>query len=274
MGLFDYQILETDVYSLYSLVKKENFSCSQFIDIALISFENRTKSLLTSIKIFFELDLRKEFDKMLSVLEENIASIANRKQMPELLSAITKSRTDISNELQRISNWFELSNPKKGLKLSLESIIRTSVQITNAIYPNFKVVPNVKSNECELIGYISIVYILRILLDNIIIHSKLNPEELEVDIVGDLNDDNVLSLKITNNFSKEIDVQTLDGKLKAIKDKWTSKDSLLEKSNTEGGSGFDKIRKIIVYDMNRLDNGFEYEIIDNKLDIRIAIKFS
>src|SRR5690606_8186997 len=108
----------------------------------------------------------------------------------------------IQNELRNVSEWFHLSDPTTNLTLDLKSVIHTSLEITNSIFPNNKINP--KSIDIDfdypIVGALNLIYIVKILLDNIIIHSGLTGDEKEVEISSE-SKDNSLTLVFSNAIS-------------------------------------------------------------------------
>ncbi|SMO94764.1 hypothetical protein [Fodinibius sediminis] len=149
--------------------------------------------------------------------------------------------------------------------------LRTGVEITNSIFPNRQIKPEYcKVDNIPIIGATHVIYITRILLDNIIKHSGVQSNLIDVEISAKIIDKELLRLSFTNKLSNDIDFQQLEDTLAQVKEKWRDK-SNFEKTNIEGGSGFDKIRRILAFDLKGKNYGFSYIINENKLTIVIDV---
>jgi len=156
----------------------------------------------------------------------------------------------------------------------LKVLIQTSVQITNTIHPNFKINPIITEDTyIPMVGTIHIIYLSRILLDNIVLHSKLNPNDLQIEIHSSMDDDDYLKISYKNNFSELVDINELRVKLEIVKNKWNNSSNDYENTDIEGGSGFDKIRRIVAFDLGCLSYKFDYLIEDFNLTISIYFDF-
>ena len=56
-------------------------------------------------------------------------------------------------------------------------------------------------------------------------------------------------------------------RLSQVKKGWNSD---LDSVNVEGGSGFQKIKRILQYDLKTLENNFDFEIDKNKLKLKLS----
>jgi hypothetical protein len=159
------------------------------------------------------------------------------------------------------------------LILDLNTIIQTSIQITNRIYPYKKISPSISMNDVgQIKGSLNLIYIVRILLDNIIEHSKLESGDLEIDIEATKTDDDFLCLKFINNLATTIDTIQLNEVLEETKIKWRKSEQDYTKTDIEGGSGFDKIRRILTFDMRNKTHYFDFKITEHYISISIYVK--
>lgn len=158
--------------------------------------------------------------------------------------------------------------------LDLKVLIQTAIQITNTISPNSRLNPRIiEEHSIPMVGTIHIIYVCRILLDNIIVHSKVNPNELDIEISSKVTEDDFLEISFTNNLSNSVDKQALKEKLQQVKNKWDISSNDFENIDIEGGSGFDKIRRIIAFDLGCELYKFDFKLEDNYLTIILSIEF-
>ena len=102
------------------------------------------------------------------------------------------------------------------------------------------------------------------LFDNIIEHSGLKANELRIE-VNIKNSEDSISFEIRNNFSTSLNKETLENTLQNVKRQWQFIDDSMV--NKEGGSGFEKIKKIIKYQIIAFNNSFDFKIEQNELSI-------
>ena len=86
-------------------------------------------------------------------------------------------------------------------------------------------------------------------------------------------DDKILKISISNDFDPKI-IDKIETALKEVKTNWEENRDDYSKINIEGGSGFDKIRRILAVDMQMKNCDFDYEIKRNNLNISISLEIS
>jgi hypothetical protein len=287
-ALFDYSFSQDQLGSVFKHIRDANFKdYNEFLELITNLLVARTEEILTLIREILTNQIQSKFHLIITQLQNSIKLEDIDKLLPELSSAILKSNTDIQQELENVAAWFNLTEQSSNLILNIETIIKTAVEITNSIYPNNKIYPVIK-DETDL--YLSgqycpqLIYINRILLDNIITHSGMGAEDLDVVISSNLDQTKeteevyttVLELSYTNNLHQDTDLKKLDEKLKHLAIKFNDPESKFENINFEGGSGLEKIKKILSIDLNVDDYGINFLVgnysVEVKLSIRVTIK--
>lgn len=271
-ALFDYSLNQEQLAHLFSATRENIKDYTSFLDFVFEFLEAHTKILLDRIRENFLGEIKNKFDLIISDFQFQLKKIIDNYPFVDLTSSIVKCSTDIQNELRNISEWFHLSNPSTDLVLDIRTLIQTSVEITNTIYPNNKIHPLIITEfEIPLIGTIHLIYITRILFDNIIKHSGLDSSNLNVEVKAELIEDRILRLGFKNNLSDNINLSYLEHDLAKTKAKWGTDKYDYEKINVEGGSGFDKIRRILAFDMRGKNYDFNYLLEEGSLTIFIDI---
>jgi hypothetical protein len=273
-ALFDYSISNQELAYLFTYTRENIKDHNLFLSFVFEYLERFTEKLLTNIRVYINEELKNSYNKILQKFNSEIKEIVGTGSHPELINSISLCGTRLQNELRSISEWFYLSSSSKDLILDLKVLIQTSVQITNTIHPNFKINPIITEDTyIPMVGTIHIIYLSRILLDNIVLHSKLNPNDLQIEIHSSLDDDDYLKISYKNNFSELVDKKELRQKLEVVKNKWNNSSNDYENTDIEGGSGFDKIRRIVAFDLGCLSYKFDYLIEEFNLTISIYIDF-
>lgn len=273
-ALFDYSLSNKEIAILFASVRESIKDHNTFLSYIFEYLQLYTEGLLCKIRDYINTEIKENYNKILQDFNTEVKLVLSGQNFPDLTNAINLCGTTIQNELKNISEWFFLSNSSKDFTLDLNVLIQTSIQITNTISPNNKLNPKIIEDiSIPMSGTIHMIYLCRILLDNIIVHSKLNPNELDIEISTRLIDNEFLELSFKNNVSSDINLIELEERLKKIKNKWDFSSNDYENIDKEGGSGFDKIRRIIVFDLQCERYYFDYKIEENYVTMIISIDF-
>jgi hypothetical protein len=280
---FDYSFTQEQLGSFFKHIRDANFKdYNEFLELITNILVVRTDENLKFIRQQFNSVIKKRFHNIISTLQNSIKLNDVDRILPELLTSVLKSNTDIQQELQNISAWFNLAEQSSNLILNIETIIKTGIEITNSIYPNRKIHPEIL-DETDL--YLSgaycqqLIYITRILLDNIITHSGLESEDLKVKIRAAFDESKVnssyttiLNLSFSNNINENIQLDELAGKLEKIKEKFNSSALKFENINFEGGSGFEKIKKILSIDLGGRKSSIDFYLSEQLIEVRLSLE--
>lgn len=272
-ALFNYSLTDNTLAYLYSEIKSNLNSHTFFLNFVFEYLEASTKLQLEKIRELFRKDINEKFTDIIKQFDSSIREIIGCNSFVDLTSSITKCQTNIQNEILNISEWFSIANPSSELILEIETIIKTAIEITNTIYPNQTIAPKiiVDDNIPFASGTTNMIYIIRILLDNIIKHSGLPISERNIIIEAKLIDETSYSITVSNDFRAEL-YESINSNLSVNKQKWNEKKGDFAKSNIEGGSGFDKIRRILEVDMHMSKYKFDYNITQERLSIELIIQ--
>lgn len=276
-GLFNYYYTDEYLWILYKETTENVENYDDFLNFSFEMIKEHTDSLLFNIRDYFRFNLNSEFNGFMEELESEVKNIFPHQAdiFSELYQVINNTKVLIQRELDLISEWFKVSNPVLDTSLDLKTIIETSVESINLIQAKYKIKADIFiTNEMILQRFDYYIVIFGILLENIIRHSGNEQPEICVDIFADseivnINNNNLyhLKLKVSNEFCN-IDNDKLSNTFKKIKENWATK---LDKVSIEGGSGFQKINRILKYDIKSYDSNFDYTIKDNFLTISIDI---
>jgi hypothetical protein len=272
-ALFDYSLTQHQLAAAFKVTRDSIKDHKAFINLIFEYLTALTEDILENVKKAFVGNITETYTQIVTEFHDEVKRIITGHSFPNLTSAIMKCNTLIRRELINISQWFNISNPTSDLLLDINTIIQTSIQITNRIYPYKKINPDIITpRDINLKGSINFIYITRILLDNILQHSYVDTNNLKVIIEIALTSDGYLKLTFSNNLSNKLDLLEIDKKLSEIKDKWDNEEQDFNKTDIEGGSGFDKIRRIIMFDMRNKQHRFEYSIKGDMLSISLFLK--
>tara|TARA_R110000764_G_scaffold44749_1_gene100729 strand:- start:1908 stop:5324 length:3417 start_codon:yes stop_codon:yes gene_type:complete len=270
---FDFTLSDPALAYLFTQTKNEVKSYSEFLDFVFEYLEKQVEVRLKSIRESFDTVIKQKYTSLINDFDAEIRELLEGESFVDLTNSIVKCQTNIQTELNNIGEWFNISNPSSESILDVETIIHTAIEITNTIYPNQNINPEIQvdTRVTFRIGTTNLIYIFRIMLDNIIKHSGLPKTKRNISIYSDIKNNKSLVIEISNDFNPEkLDIITSN--LNQTKISWSAKENHFTKSNIEGGSGFDKIRRILAVDMKMDTYNFDYIIKGNRLKITIDIQ--
>lgn len=287
-GLFDYYFSNDMMWILFREVSDKISTYNFFLDYVFEILQGRTESNLKDIRTYFKVNINDKLQENLNELQNNIKTlIGNNMLTSEISEKIIHSKTQISYELDSIAGWFKQSSSKIDEALDLETIIHTSVELINFSNPNNTIHPKVNCDNNTLFTfYSSFIDIFKILLGNVITHSKLPASKTNIVInvsseENSLNEEshginldtnqvsNTVTISIKNSFSDTVNVNELEQKLSEIKANWKNRE--LDNANKEGGSGYLKIKRILNHETGSFGNNFDYAIDQNTLEIKLSL---
>jgi hypothetical protein len=212
-----------------------------------------------------------EFQKII----ENTACQLRNLNIPndcELMTNLSKSNTEIQNELEYLSDWFYLNTTSSSSLLSIETIINASLNLTNRINPLFNLEPkiNVQNNFA---GYSNLIFVFNIMLKNVIEHSRLSTNKINLKINSCIDDNSeYVMIEFSHNLNTNFDYSANKNKLEAIKNNWNNHNNI-ERSNKEGESGYDKIKRILLYEALAKTDKFEYSLSKSTITITLFFPY-
>lgn len=267
-GLFKYFTNDKVLYNYYQQNKNLLTTAELTIDMILTNLVNYT--LLDLQKQIHE-SFSKTIPAKFQTIIETIISDLRELSIPgdcQLVPNFIKSSTEIQNELENISNWFYLNTTNSSTLLSIQTVIDASIELTNKINPNFKINPKVHSDIEPVAVFSSLIFVFNILFNNIIQHSYLPYDSLDISLNISALDEKYVIITIINNVNTMHNFDADVEKLNRIKENWNNH-SQIEKSNKEGESGFDKIKRILLYETHSKTDKFDYQFENNKFSIML-----
>lgn len=252
-GLFDYSYTEDELITLFQEKYGGIEDYYEFFDEVISELWERTELKLGNIREFVSVEIKSLNIKAIDELSQNLKNLIDKNiysGMIELNKNIISCRTGIDNEFDNIARWFRRTNNRVINDFELDLPIEASLRTLRRFYPDYSSFSpkiNLKSNvvfEGEYFTPFSIM--LQNLFENIIKHSELECEKLDVHLNAfDL--DNRFILELSNNVSKEMDIETRNLKINRTREVLTKEISELTRS--EGGTGYPKIKKILKIDL-------------------------
>ena len=253
-GLFDFSTSETLLYTIYLHCRDLN-DYNQFFDKIIEALWEITKINLKNIRDKISNELKEDFVRELTELEDNINQLKIGPGIKELNKSIVNCRTNVQHEMEKISRWFQLTKNRKDFRFTIEQLIKVCLEILNNVNPKFKLCEvnydiNDNAGNVILNGIVFpyFVDIILILLDNIILHSGWEMEGIKIDLKVYADQNNRVIFDIENNVKKE-KLEEVNEKIKQIEQTIINADEHINLVSQEGGTGYPKILKILKYDI-------------------------
>lgn len=271
-GLFQYYTNDELLYVFYLEHKKYFDSIESTIDIILNNLVNYTLiNLQKTIINAFTKEIPAQFHK---IIERTVSELRNL-NLPndcDLITNFSKSNTEIQNELEYLSEWFYLNTTSSTSLLSIETIINASLNLTNRINPLYNLEPKINV-ENIFAGYSNLIFVFNIMFKNVIEHSKLDSNKVNLEIDSSIDEINGYALlKFSHNLNSTFDYSTNKDKLEAIKQNWNNHEDI-DRSNKEGESGYDKIKRILLYEALAKTDKFDYSISKKLISITLFFPY-
>jgi len=279
-GLFNYRFTDEILWIIYKEVTESINNYDEFLNFTFDFLRAHTETLLKGITGKFKKSLNDNFQEALQNLEDVIAKDLYLKDEvnSEINQNIYSTKTLIQNELYNISEWFKISNNLDNSILDIQTIIDTAIESINLNVNDIKPKVVVDSEHFFEAGFFYID-IFKILIENAIKHSGLSIEDLDIVIdakthVLYIKKENKeipiskLIIKVSNNLSSEIDFNILNNKLETLVNSWSTE---LSTVNKEGGSGFQKIKRILKYDIKSLESDLTFKMNGTELEFSLEV---
>lgn len=264
-GLFDFDISAVHVKYVQRKVH-ETTSYDEFVDSILSFLWETTEANLNYVRNYMAVNVKDKFDNFLDETIRSINAVKDSSPIHDLLSQLAKCRTDLQDELDKIASWFTRSKRTQVSDYEIELPLTIALQMVNNIYPKRQIQPSIESTpNVKLKGrsFNCLVNILFILMDNIIAHSQHSSpsQNCHVKISHNNLTDEIL-IHIENDISKTINFEDEKTKLNAIK-ALILNGKPYEFVRKEGKSGFQKIKKILQFDLRCASHTLDFSFSEN-----------
>jgi len=275
-GLFDYEFSTKKLFEMFEGEFANITDFDQFLDGVLRVLWTRTLKNLKKIREVISELIKNTIYNSISKLDREIRNNIKPHQATELRKNIARCQTDLQYSMDSIAQWFTISRSSLVPQFSIDDLVNICVESINNIYPHKKIRPDTKiDGEVIIVGefFAPFFDILRTLLDNIIVHSGVPPEKMNIVIETEVINDSLI-IKIKNSLGEEVRKSNHVDSLKA-----TFSSAKLSKITgviaSEGKSGLIKVQKIITIDLQRKDSLLDFSYDEDEkfvVTIRMEMK--
>jgi hypothetical protein len=248
-GLFDFVLTRPEVHLLSNFITVDT-TFDEFVDAVFTSFGERLEGCLLNIGLRFASEGKTRVVDMLNTLQAEVSTVAYVTDLGDFNRAINTARTHMPIVINRIIEWFSVAKTTAREPFLIEDAIRISEASVRTFHQTFKTdlrVLNDQKAPFDAHFLSGIVDIFFILFENIVRHSGI--ENSPGALITILYEPNAISLQVNNSIRKGVATEQAKHRLENIRNAM-KQDSYLESVRTEGGTGFYKIRKILVHDFN------------------------
>lgn len=267
-GVFNYYTNDDILYKFYLQHFSYLKTTEDTVDLLLNDLALFTNiSVCSSISNLFNNVIFEDYKK---IILESIDSL-NQLKIPNkviIIDNFNKAITNLQTCFDEISEWFYLETSSSSNLLFIETIINASFVMTKRLYNNIRIKEKIDIKFDQVAGYSSLIYVFNILFSNSILHSNLT-DEIEISVEDSIIDDKYLKISVKNNY-KNIDYEKIRTNLEKIKLNWTNLEDI-DRSNIEGQSGFDKIKRIMIYEAKCITDKIDYQINEETIEISLFL---
>lgn len=269
-GWFNYEF-DSNALWYHSIASIVCTSFPEFIQQVFDVLWQKTDQNLESIRHKILNDILNQFNNHFNELELSLSKQISLNDSDQIIKSIKDCSTEVQTVMQKISRWFKRSE-LKVLDFQLTELINIISEYTNKSNP-YKNLNLTKSLDfdCIIKGDYKTHFadLLRIFLENIIIHSDEDIDLIPCKITtASSEDDNSLLIVIEN------EITNLD-KLELLKNTWQGNKLDTKKLLNEGKSGYHKAYKILTYDLkNQSTDCLQTSICNEKNLFKVSIKIN
>ncbi len=268
-GWFNYEF-EGNTLWYHSIASIYCTNFPDFIQQVFAVLWQKTDQNLESIRGKILNDILNQFNSYFNELELDLSNQIGLNDSHQLIKSIKDCSTEVQTVMQKISRWFKRSE-LKVLDFQLTELINIISEYTNKSnpYKNLSLSKELLF-DCKIKGEYKTHFadLLRIFLENIIIHSDEGIDEIPCKISTSFIEKNSLDIVIEN------EITDLD-KLELLKNTWQGNKLDTKKLLSEGKSGYHKAYKILTYDLkNQSIDCLQTSICNENNLFKVSIKIN
>lgn len=252
-GLLDFDFTEAEQFMLHVkaqklLVEPETAGLSRFdafIDLLFSSLWDRTEGELEKLRAKFGHELKDRFVALFDELEYCVRDVLTREDA-YFSSMVTSCRTAIQDELDIITRWFTIVDERAIQDFDFSLAVNTGIEITRSLNPTCSFEPKVNIESairCSGSTLVHLVYIVQILLQNVVKHSRSSSPEVFISVrcIGEY-----LELIVRNQLPTSVDIAALTARLALLRTEAVGGETAATVTGArEGGTGLLKIRRLL-----------------------------
>lgn len=235
----------------------------EFVDLCFQHLWNRTEVLLEGIRSALLSILRPRLTEAVTLAESRLDRIHPEIQNFDLKDRIASCRTNIQNDVNRVADWFTTSSLNVVEAFDFALLVETAAEIVRRVHQEVQFKPECNLEEHKHLdgmwfnAYVDVMFIL---FDNVVRHTHATSPRC---IVKMATQGHRLIISVSNILSAA-QISTLSEKVDSINRSF-GRESVETKLQTEGGTGFVKLNKLLRQDLRQSDPQVQCTIRDENL---------
>lgn len=273
-GLFKYYFTDIDFYKLNNNPDDIESLVEETIELLWKKTENNLFQIKKYLSNIFRENIKLIFDELLNSFE--LLSGKNSTKLNFIVDKIILCRSNILLQIDEVESWFNRSYIFNYSDYQISTVIEISKKMINEINSRFTHWENLKIHDksdqsIKIPGknLNSLVYVFFGLFENACKHSRLEPNDLKIEIHIE-NCGNIFEIKFHSNISNnQTYLSEIDDKLNTIKD-IISADNVTKHAQKDSSSGIFKLYNLINQN-NSLENNFYFNL--DKINSKFIVNF-
>jgi hypothetical protein len=270
IGLFDFRIIRAHARLVGSYLARDT-TFDEFLEVVFSLLRQLLNENVAVVRGRFGGVAVARVDQLLNSLEERVAILVGH-ETPEFSLAVVNAKAELHQTLSRIADWFRPPKSTSYPAFNAGEAVQIAVELIRQIYGKTDFAPVIHSlSGLRLRGVAlpSFVDIFMILFENALKHSGLSGQPEMTVFLNDTGD--TLQMVVVNTVApiatSERDTANLDQIRAALR-----MGEYRQAVRKEGGTGFQKVHKIITHDLGtRGALAFDYRG-SNEFVVELSIK--
>lgn len=248
-GLFNYYLNYNDAVKLYVNLRQDP-TFDEFQDSFFDMLWKHTELNLESIRWKIENEISSNFQYIFTELITDLDSLKNKINLSQLRDVIAAESTKMQRKLETVVGWFTRPTVSDIVDFKFLLPISIAEEMVKNVHVNAGISINVEMNTQDyfdgfmLNGFVDILYTL---FENAIKHSHAKKTNINVSISESSNKNYSYLVRVENPVSDSVNIELSQQKIDTIRE-LIRNHGFGPKVSSEGGTGFFKIAKALVYD--------------------------
>lgn len=246
-GLFCLNSKEGELEVLRSLVTKDT-NYDDFLQILLNKFWSLIDVSMSKTQDELRNDLKSRIISALDIMYNGILSDLKISDFGSFGDAVVQSKTEFESNINDLCEWFTRTKTKTIDEFDLELATEVALKQVKNCYVSSFIECNKEIGYSEKLNgryFANMVEILFIIFQNIVRHGRQENPNIDIEIK---HTDGIIEIKVHNFLSDDEDIEALSETIKELNELYKCAD-VMERANTEGGSGLSKIWRILEHEL-------------------------
>lgn len=261
--LFNYYFTDIETYAVDRELSISP-TYEEAVKVIVGWLKRRTETNLTKVKTAIRDEVATTVQPMIDELKTNLRGVENSHAIYDLCNAVERARGELDKKIEEIIYWFNFNELESEIECGLKdaiSIAKNSLGVSATVdFHGLEVLVNSRNIA-------SYVDIFSILFENALSKSGLPKNQISLSVNLCSIDNDMIELTVSNYCS---DLVLSDIDVSFYKEAYGDEDLAREVVQSEGGTGFFKIWKLIEKDLG-IRHSFDVGISGKRFFVKIAL---